>query len=118
MKTLTELSDLDYRASKIVDELIATIIEETKDNPLELFTLEQIDEDEELRDSIYDLPPAYWIDKYEYYNPGVVRHVRGEEAEVFFISERWGETISLNLTDLPYYAVTGILGHIIERRQS
>jgi len=116
MKTLTELDDLDYRASKIVGELIATIIEETEGNPLELFTIEQIEEDEELRDGVYDFPPAYWVDKHEFYNPGVVRYVNGKWAEVFFTSDRWGETMNFALDELPYYAVTEILRYLIMRK--
>lgn len=113
--TKDELNTLLTEGRESITKVYQTIVELTKENPLILFDKDKIDEDDEIQDSIYELPYSYYVGKYQYYLPGVVWRIEGENVTLFMTGEEWGETWEQELHFVPIESRLDVLEHLIER---
>ena len=115
--TKDELVALQTGATKTSAKVYQTIVELTKDEPLILFKKDDLteEEDDALQEEIYEMPYSYYVGKYQYYLPGVVWKVQGDNVTLFMTGEEWGETWEQELHFVPIDSRVDILEHLIER---
>jgi hypothetical protein len=110
--TKDDLEKLQEAANDILNGVEAAIRELTKDNPLQLFTNEEADENS---DDIYDYPYGYTVSKHGYYLQGAVQKVCDNDVTLFLTGEDWGEEYVVGVGELPVGSQIDLLTYLIER---
>jgi hypothetical protein len=110
-----ELEALQQKGYDVIKEIIETLKEKTKENPLVIFTDEQASEDD--NEMIYDLPYGYTTSRDGYYLQGAIQKVQGNDVTIFFTGDNWGETYQSDLDELPFYSLVQLLS-FLDRQQS
>lgn len=113
--TKEDIRNLESSANLLYVNVILAIRELTAENPLVLFDKSKVDEDEELRDNIYEFPYGYYVGKYQYYNQGAIMKVHGNSVTLFLTGEEWGEEHEQELDEVPYSSLVNLLTYLIER---
>jgi len=114
--TKKQIAKLQAKANKLYADVILAIIELTAENPLILFDKSKVDEDDELRDNIYEFPYGYYVGKYQYYNQGAIMKVHGNSVTLFLTGEEWGEEHEQDLDEVPYSSLVDLLTYLNERK--
>lgn len=109
-----ELSKLYDDVNNAISLLIKKISEETKNKPLILFEFDKVDTDEGISiDEMYDMPYAYYVDKWGYYCEGRIARIEGDDVVMIFTSESdYGEEYYLNLNEVPIESLVAVLDYI------
>jgi len=119
MGKLDALKELGWR---VIKEVTDTIKNDTKDNPLNVFTLNEdgdpVDIDGELMDpdAIYDLPYGYVVGKYNEYFQGVVKVVNGNDVTLYMTGEEFGELWDTEVDQLPFETRVELLNFLMKRK--
>jgi len=112
METKDTLSKMEDSAWQIMRDVQKAIEELTAENPLILFNKDEIESDDDL---LYELPYAYYVGKYEYYNEGTIWKVCGKEVTMLLRGEEFGETWQLELNQIPFESLVSLLTYLKER---
>ena len=113
--TKKQIEVLQAKANKLYADVILAIIGLTAENPLVLFDSSKVDEDDELRDNLYDFPYGYFVSKHGFYVQGAIMKVKGNNVTLFLTGEDWGDTHELEVDELPYSSLVELLTYIKER---
>jgi len=110
-----DLKFLQDEANRLYSEVEATIINLTKDNPLQLFTQEDTEKDD-FQDKVYEYPYGYFVSKHGFYIQGAVQKVSGSfDVTLFLTGEDWGEEHTVSVSELPFESQINLLTYLIER---
>jgi len=110
-----QIVELQVKANKFYDDVINAIKKLTAENPLVLFDSSKIDEDDELRDSVYEFPYGYFVSRHGFYVQGAIMKVNGNDVTLFLTGEGWGDTHEQELSEVPYSSLVDLLTYLEER---
>jgi len=107
-----ELEALQKEANDILQKVVDAIVAVTSKKTIVLFDREKVDEDDELRDGIYDYPWGFTVSKHGYYLQGNVQKVEGNMATLFLTGEDWGDEYVCNIEHLPVDSQIDLLSYL------
>jgi len=105
-------SKIEVSAYAIMEQVFKFIKGHTEEEPLILYDKENPDSDD---DKFNELPFAYYVGKYDSYNEGKIVEVQGENVIMVLTGEQFGETWELELNQLPFESLVGLLSYLEKR---
>jgi hypothetical protein len=107
--TKKECSELQANANAIIESVTKAIKSTTADKPLVLFNPKKINCDE-----IYDFPYGYTVGRHGDYLQGNVQKVCGNDVTLFLTGDDYGQTLELELEQLPFESLVQLLSYVEE----
>ena len=107
-------SKIEVSAYSIMEQVFKFIKGHTEELPLILYDKDKL-KDGEADDEFYDLPYAYFVDKYESYNEGKIVEIQGENVLLVFSGDEFPNTHELELSEVPFVTQVELLSYLEKR---
>ena len=109
--TRTECLELAVQANAVIKKVVDTIKTLTANKPLVLFDPKSIDTGE---NEPYDFPFGYTVGRHGDYLSGNVQKVCGNDVSLFLTGDDYGQTLELELEQLPFESLVLLLSYLEE----